>query len=62
MNSNGWHEDFGDAPEIEERMDPFYSDEGQELLLALRAEDLPPLIAYVPDIPGFSDFLTTMGR
>lgn len=62
MSNNGFHEDFGDAPEIEERMDIFYSDEGQALMWQILAEDLPPPVAYVPDIPGFAEFLHSWGR
>jgi hypothetical protein len=46
MEINKFSEDFGDEPAIEERMDPFYTDEGIALLREFRGETTPAPIAY----------------
>lgn len=45
------HEDFGDEPSVEERMDPFYTDEGIALLEEFREETLSPSTVWftLPD-------------
>jgi hypothetical protein len=61
MNTSHLPEDFGDEPAIEERMCPYYTEEGLAMLEEFHLDGAGPVIAPVVDV-GFQAFLHSFAK